>query len=175
MGRQAEKGMTTFLSKLRAAMSSVPPAARSAESVTASVLKFLDESALARTYPEYSTGDRLEIAIEAFRLHLCGCAEAAADWITCLDLFEGVGQIPLMTVHKSKGLEYDTILFVGLDDQMWWSYSPANPEGLCTFFVALSRAKQRAIFTFCQGRGERQRVADLYQLLSAAGVPEVGF
>lgn len=80
-----------------------------------------------------------------------------------------------MTVHKSKGLEYDTILFIGLDDQMWWSYSAGNPEGMATFFVALSRAKQRAIFTFCRARGARTKVADLYQLLSAAGVPELAF
>jgi len=78
-----------------------------------------------------------------------------------------------MTVHKSKGLEYDTVLFLGLDDQMWWSYNPGNPEGIATFFVALSRAKQRAIFTFCQSRGTRTRIADLYALLRTAGVPEV--
>lgn len=81
--------------------------------------------------------------------------------------------MPLMTVHKSKGLEYDTILFVGLDDAMWWSHSAGNPEGIATFFVALSRAKQRAVFTFCRERGQRNRVADLYALLTAAGVSEV--
>jgi superfamily I DNA/RNA helicase len=48
-----------------------------------------------------------------------------------------------------------------------------NDEGLATFFVALSRAKQRAIFSFCQERGHRQRVAELFQLLTAAGVPEI--
>jgi hypothetical protein len=69
-------------------------------------------------------------------------------------------------------LEYDTILFVGLDDSTWWSYSPGNPEGLSTFFVALSRAKQRAIFTFCQTRGDRKKIADLYKLLAEAGVQE---
>ena len=95
------------------------------------------------------------------------------DWTDCLDRFEGVNQIPLMTVHKSKGLEYDTILFVGLDDAMWWSYSPRNPEGIATFFVALSRAKQRAIFTFCRARGDRTRIADLYRLLRDAGVAEM--
>src|SRR5258705_556040 len=46
------------------------------------------------------------------------------------DVFEGVSQIPLMTVHKSKGLEYDTIVFVGLDDQAWCSHTPWNPECL---------------------------------------------
>ena len=97
----------------------------------------------------------------------------AADWIGCLDAFEGIAQIPMMTVHKSKGLEYDTIVFVGLDDQAWWAHTPGNLEGLATFFVALSRAKQRAIFSFCQERGHRQRVAELFQLLTAAGVPEI--
>jgi superfamily I DNA/RNA helicase len=78
-----------------------------------------------------------------------------------------------MTVHKSKGLEYDTIVFVGLDDRAWWAHTPGNPEGLATFFVALSRAKQRAIFAFCQERGQRRRVAELFQLLTDAGVPEI--
>lgn len=171
--RRAEHGLTVFLRQLRALMAGSTPSSTSAQALTAKIVEFLDQSALARSYLEYSTGDRLAIAVEAFQLHLCYCAEGAADWISCLDRFEGINQIPLMTVHKSKGLEYDTILFVGLDDQMWWSYSPGNPEGMATFFVALSRAKQRAIFTFCRARGERTRVADLYQLLRTAGVPEV--
>jgi superfamily I DNA/RNA helicase len=116
----------------------------------------------------------LAIMVEAFGLHLAASAFGAATWSACLNAFEGVAQIPLMTVHKSKGLEYDTIVFVGLDDQAWWSHTPGNPEGLATFFVALSRAKQRAIFAFCQGRGQRRRVADLFQLLTDAGVPEIG-
>ena len=78
-----------------------------------------------------------------------------------------------MTVHKSKGLEYDTIVFVGLDDHAWWAHTPGNAEGLATFFVALTRAKQRAIFAFCRERGQRRRVAELYQLLSDAAVPEI--
>lgn len=51
--------------------------------------------------------------------------------------------------------------------------TPGDPEGVAAFFVALSRAKQRAIFAFCQQRGQRNNVAELYQLLTAAGVPEI--
>ena len=80
-----------------------------------------------------------------------------------------------MTIHKSKGLEFDTVIFIGLDDSSWWSYSPENPEGMATFFVALSRAKQRAIFTYCRTRGQRQKIADLYHLLTDAGVVELSF
>src|SRR5690606_36598158 len=94
-----------------------------AENLSDQIFAFVDPSALRRTYMEYGTGETLAIALEAFRLHLSACAEGAVDWIACLDRFEGIDQIPLMTVHKSKGLEYDTILFVGLDDTMWWSHS----------------------------------------------------
>ena len=135
--------------------------------------EFLDLVALAQTYVEYATGDLLTIMVDALKLHLITSVDGAATWSTVLDTFEGIGQIPLMTVHKSKGLEYDTIVFVGLDDQAWWAHRPGNPEGLATFFVALSRAKQRAIFAFCRERGQRQRVAELFQLLTDAGVPEI--
>jgi len=83
------------------------------------------------------------------------------------------GTHSLSAIHRSKGLEYDTVIFVGLDDDSWWSYRSDNPEGLATFFVALSRAKQRVIFTYSASRGGRTGVADLYKLLADAGVPEI--
>lgn len=170
---RAEESLSAFLRSLRATMVATPPSAAAAEALADQVLAFVDPSALTRSFPEYATGDALAIALEAFRLHLAACANGSSDWAICLDRFAGINQVPLMTVHKSKGLEYDTILFVGLDDAMWWSHSAGNPEGIATFFVALSRAKQRAIFTFCRERGQRTRVADLYALLTAAGVPEM--
>jgi superfamily I DNA/RNA helicase len=170
---KAAAELTAFLTGLRATMASVRPTLDSAAEIAAHLFSFIDLAAVARAYLEYGTGDLLSIMVTAFGLHLAACAEGAVDWPACLDAFEGVAQLPLMTVHKSKGLEYDTIVFVGLDDQAWWSHSPGNPEGLATFFVALSRAKQRAIFSFCQGRGQRNRVADFYQLLTDAGVPEI--
>jgi superfamily I DNA/RNA helicase len=154
-------------------MGGAAPTPNNADLMAARVFAFLDLAAVSRTYLEYGTGDLLAIMVVAFGLHLAASADGAATWSACLDAFEGVAQIPLMTVHKSKGLEYDTIVFVGLDDQAWWSHTPGNLEGLATFFVALSRAKQRAIFAFCQGRGQRRRVADLYRLLTDAGVPEI--
>ena len=171
---KAEAELTSFLAELRASMATTTPGADTATAFVTRVFSFLDLTAVARTYLEYGTGDLLTIMVEAFGTHLAACTDGASDWSACLDRFEGISQIPLMTVHKSKGLEYDTIIFVGLDDQAWWSHSPDNPEGLATFFVALSRAKQRAIFAFCQERGERRRVADLYRLLAEAGVPELG-
>lgn len=137
------------------------------------VLTFTDINAWKRAYPAYHAGEGLEIAIEAFRLHLTAVSESCLEPNEWVNTFEGIGQVPLMTVHKSKGLEYHTILFIGLDDDAWWAHSPGNPDGLATFFVALSRAKQRAHFIFCEERGRREKVAEFYHLLRKAGVREV--
>ena len=127
----------------------------------------------AAAQPDDGVGEQLQIILEAFCIHFFACSNSALTWMACLDAFEGIGQVPMMTVHKSKGLEYDTIIFVGLDDRAWWAHTPGDPEGVAAFFVALSRAKQRAIFAFCQQRGNRNNVAELYQLLTDAGVPEI--
>ena len=35
-----------------------------------------------------------------------------------------------MTIHKSKGLEFHTMIFYGLDNQTWWSPTPDRMEEL---------------------------------------------
>jgi superfamily I DNA/RNA helicase len=169
--QRVEQLLRPFLRDLRLTMV-VPPSATAATVLLDRIFAFLDLGVVAQAFLEYSHGDDLAIAAEALRLHLEACADEATSWGRCLDQFEGVGQVPLMTIHKSKGLEYDTIVCVGLDDRMW---RQQDAERTATFFVALSRAKQRAIFTYCQSRGSRTGVADLYALLTRAGVPELPF
>ena len=162
-----------FLATLRDVMRTTAPEPDTATAIAHRVFEFLDPAAIQRTLTSYARNDLLDIVIEAFAIHLATSSEGAPTWAGCLDKYVGVNDVPMLTVHKSKGLEFDTVLCVGMDDQSWWSHSPGNPEGTATFFVALSRAKQRAIFLFCQARGQRRKVADLYQLLTDAGVPEV--
>ena len=62
-----------------------------------------------------------------------------------------------------------------LPDCLWWTHKSGDYEGRATFFVGLSRAKQRVIFTYCKARGTRQAVSDLYAMLTQAGGPEKVF
>lgn len=82
-----------------------------------------------------------------------------------------------MTTHKSNGLEYHTVVFVGLEDGAYFSFARESVEETCNFFVALSRAKRRVYFTFSasraadrNGRTTRSALRPLYQLLANAGV-----
>ena len=88
-----------------------------------------------------------------------------------LDEFEGVGQVVLMTVHKSKGLEFHTMIFYGLDNKTWWSLKPDRLEELNTFFVALTRARQRAFFSQSVDKGAS--IAWIQGLLAPVGVKTI--
>lgn len=136
------------------------------------VLTAIGEDTIRGTFPQHYSADNFQTFIEAMTEYLVFCAEQATSWPDFIDRVDRVGQVPLLTVHKSKGLEYDTVICLGLDDSAWWNYSTANPEGKATFFVGLSRAKQRVVFTYARGPGGRTKISELYKLLAAAGVPE---
>lgn len=91
-------------------------------------------------------------------------------WDEVLDRFEGKGQIPLMTIHKNKRMEFRPVVFFGLDGQSWWSLKLNKAEEMNSFFVALTTAEQRVFFTCCAERG--QRIGWLEELLGDA-VPNI--
>ncbi|MGY0217214.1 UvrD-helicase domain-containing protein [Endozoicomonadaceae bacterium StTr2] len=169
--KRAENQITNFISELKTLMQQ-PFTSANAHLVFERVISFIDLNNLRNTYARYAAGDLLEISLSALKDYFTYCVNTQNSWAKCMDELEGVNHIPLMTIHKSKGLEFDTAIFMGVDDNAWWSYQPGDSEGLSTFFVALSRAKQRALFSYCQQRGPRIRVADFYTLLNAAGVQE---
>lgn len=52
-------------------------------------------------------------------------------------------------IHKSKGLEFDTVAILGVENETFWS----KPKEECAlFFVAASRAKRRLVLTFAEKR-----------------------
>ncbi len=99
---------------------------------------------------------------------------STCDELQAIELLVGKNIIPIMTIHKSKGLEFNTIIFIGLEDKPFWNFDCVEREELCTFFVSLSRAKKRAFFTFCQNRDGHPQSKDLiskiYDLFEEAGV-----
>ena len=157
-----------FVSSMKRAMARATPAPSASDVLVENALAFLGEAALRRAVPAYRRERDFHRVLTGFKALLRECTEEALRWSDVLDRFEGVGQIPLMTVHKSKGLEFHTMIFFGLDSRTWWSLKPGRDEELKSFFVAFTRAKQRAFFTCCGQRGEA--IAWLERLLVPAGV-----
>lgn len=167
---QMAKDLDDFATRFTKAYPSPPPSREGATAIVRTCLDFVSRRSLLSASPAYRQGDWMEKVTDAATLHLEASSKGARDWAAALDAYEGVHALPLMTIHKSKGLEYHTVLFVGLDDGAWFNFRNESVEETSSFFVAFSRARQRVIFSYCAARAPRTQIAPLYKLLSSAGV-----
>lgn len=83
-----------------------------------------------------------------------------------LSRLSGEGAVKILTIHKSKGLEFEKVILLGVENQLFWSKSFDYAQGtkipkevLQTFFVAVSRAKHELILTSVRRRSRPQRYA----------------
>lgn len=162
--------LDAYVSRLRVAHPSPPRSKAASRSIVDDILGFIGRERVIAVHPAYGQGDWLEKVLDSAAEHLRASSVGDTEWMSALDAYEGIHAIPLMTIHKSKGLEYHSVIFVGLDDGAWWSFSNDQIEATAGFFVAFTRAKQRVVFTYCAQRGTRTKIATLYKLLRKAGV-----
>lgn len=103
--------------------------------------------------------------------------QSQGEWIDIVSNFKGENSIPIMTIHKSKGLEYEAVYFLGLEDSAFWNFNNQPEEDKSAFFVALSRAKSHLIFTYCKLRNNRpqnnRNINEIYSLLTQSNLVKV--
>lgn len=121
--------------------------------------------------PQYATGDFFENIRKACADFLIECAGDSRSWKAAIDRYRGVGQVPLLTITKSKGLEYDLVILLGLNDDQWWSFDRDVEEGHSLFFVAASRARERLVLTRCDS-DRKSKIDEIFTLLGQAGISE---
>lgn len=167
-----QERLQKFVREMRPTLRDLNPVPESAAEVAQAARDFIGIEVLRQSFPSCQRRPDFDRVWNGFTLLLQESLKHSDTWAGALDEFEGLGQIALMTIHKSKGLEFHTIIFYGLDDQTWWSLTPNRREELNSCFVAFTRAKQRAFFTLCAERG--QPVVWIENLLAPAGVRRVG-
>ncbi|WP_433649965.1 3'-5' exonuclease [Micromonospora zamorensis] len=170
--RQVGDDLTHTIGTLRAWLKDHPVEVTMADDAVGQVIALVDENVLRRYLKSATASEDLDVVIGAFRTRLTAVIGSCADWQQAFDRFESPDAVVLLTAHRSKGLEYHTVFFLGLDDDQWWAHHQ-DPEGsTATFFVGLSRAAHRLIFTttpHARGGG----IADFFEMLDEAGVPEI--
>ena len=104
-------------------------------------------------YPQYENGEYFNQNIDQVCSLLWEEYVQHNDWIKALNSFEGKTSIPAMTIHKSKGLEYEAVFVVGIEDQAFFaSNRQISNEDASAFFVAVSRAKRNLYMTTSKKR-----------------------
>jgi superfamily I DNA/RNA helicase len=94
--------------------------------------------------PAYQQGSRLddviEDTLEAFGKQLA----VDENPVEALKRLSEVDAVRIFTIHKCKGLEFDKVVLLGVEEEMFWG----NPDAaMSEFFVAISRAKNELVLT----------------------------
>ena len=67
-------------------------------------------------YPQYTQGDFLERTINQCAQRLSEARGRSEGWKEAIDDILGINSVPIMTIAKSKGLEFHTVIVLGLED-----------------------------------------------------------
>lgn len=99
---------------------------------------------------EYQRGARLgqilEQIVDAFISEL----RQDGDPVAALRRLSEEEAVRLFTIHKCKGLEFEKVIVLGVEHELFWS--DEAEENRSEFFVAISRAKQNLILTWASMR-----------------------
>lgn len=143
------------------------------------ILEFIDVDKIKCRYSQYNNTTIFNKCISDYCELIWKEYELCSEWVRALENFKGKDSIPIMTVHKSKGLEYECIFFIGLEDGAFWNFNKQRSEEFCAFFVALSRARKRLDFTYCENRSltkysnqSKSSINEFYNILNDSEIVE---
>lgn len=120
--------------------------------IVGELLDIVGRDAVVGLSSEYARGDYLQQQIDATIDRAHTLLSDGGDSATALASFSGDRAVRIMSIHKSKGLEFDTVVLLGVEDQTFWSKDQDAERS--AYFVGISRAKRRLHLTVCEQREE---------------------
>jgi len=113
--------------------------------------KKLGKGRLASLSVDYEQGNRLNEVVRDTKEKIATLLSETGDIVETLKLFSDDAAVRIMTIHKSKGLEFDAVIIQGIENEIFWG---SDEEERCVFFVGVSRAKDKLVLTHV---GQRQK------------------
>lgn len=162
-----QKQAHNFIFELREAMKGEPNK-ESVEEIMKKVMLFWGKEKVMRAFPAYRREQDLDRVLNGAKILLQEGVAYAKNWRELIEWFEGRGHVPIMTVHKCKGQEFERVVLMGVNKRDWLYMSKRNIKELKVLFVALTRARRRVFISYCKSRGAEH--CWLRKHLSAHGV-----
>ncbi|WP_347332009.1 3'-5' exonuclease [Marinimicrobium locisalis] len=112
-----------------------------------SVCSFLNNiglETLVALSPDYESHSRLGEVVRDTKARIEELLEFSPDLRQALTRFSDDQSVRILTIHKSKGLEFDSTIIMAVENEIFFGDQDANR---CAFFVGVSRAKRRLVLT----------------------------
>ena len=172
------KEIDNIISDITSLISNFIPNEDSMLNLIECIIEKIGDIRIISTFSIYNGKSDLDIIVKKFsKLLYKEYSQTQDDWINIVSNFKGENSISIMTIHKSKGLEYEAVYFLGLEDSAFWNFNNQPEEDKSTFFVALSRAKSYLIFTYCKLRNNwpqnTRNINEIYSLLTQSSLVDV--
>lgn len=117
--------------------------------ITTALIDAIGRDSIVALSTDYAHGDRLDQLIEQVLGRAYLLLQNGADPATALTSLSGDSAVRIMSVHKSKGLEFETVVVLGVEKETFWGEISVERAA---YFVGISRAKKRLWLTACQNR-----------------------
>lgn len=105
---------------------------------------------------DYESHARLKEVIRDTKTRIEELLELESDLPKALARFSDDKAVRILTIHKSKGLEFDSTIILAVENEIFFGDQDANR---CAFFVGVSRAKRRLVLTYANERERPQNHA----------------
>ncbi|MFA7316150.1 MAG: ATP-dependent helicase [Sulfuricella sp.] len=112
-------------------------------------LKKVGISNLTALSPDYEPKARLKEVIQETKIRIEDQLKVEPDLLKALARFSDDRAVRILTIHKSKGLEFDSVIILAVENEIFFGN---QDENRCAFFVGISRAKRRLVLTFANQR-----------------------
>ncbi|WP_216699458.1 UvrD-helicase domain-containing protein [Actinotalea ferrariae] len=113
------------------------------------LLALITRPVLTALSPAYQQGTRLDDVVEQALLAFERELAVDDDPRKALRRLSEEDAVRLLTIHKCKGLEFEKVIVLGVEEELFWGEGQAPTS---EFFVAVSRAKEHLVLTHANRR-----------------------
>lgn len=99
--------------------------------------------------PDYEAHARLKEVVNDTKARIEELLKTEPDLPKALVRFNDDQAVRILTIHKSKGLEFDSVIMMAVENEIFFGN---KDENRCAFFVGVSRAKRRLVLTYADQR-----------------------
>lgn len=114
-------------------------------------LKYIKKDIIVAFSSDYESEKRRNEVLQETKSRIDELLIIEPDFSKALLRFSDDQAIRILTIHKSKGLEFDSVIIMAVENEIFFG---KPDEERCAFFVGASRAKNRLILT-CADYRER--------------------
>ncbi|EAO8810537.1 TPA: ATP-dependent helicase [Salmonella enterica] len=112
-------------------------------------LKLIGSETLVALSPDYESPERLREVVRDTKGRIENLLKIESDLPSALGRFADDQAVRILTIHKSKGLEFDSVVIMAVENEIFFGN---QDENRCAFFVGVSRAKRRLVLTHADQR-----------------------